>query len=75
MLLSFDPEIYEIVGLSLRVSLTSVIISTCLGIPIGVIIGPIIFRKTDLIRLIYTPMSLPVIAGLVAFRSLCERDL
>ena len=39
MLLSFDPEIYEIVGLSLRVSLTSVIISTCLGIPIGVIIG------------------------------------
>ncbi|NLT47624.1 MAG: ABC transporter permease [Clostridiales bacterium] len=69
MLLSFDPEIYEIVGLSLRVSLSSVIISTCLGVPIGVLLGLYDFPgKRALIRTIYTLMSLPpVIAGLVVF--------
>ncbi len=69
MLLSFDPEIYEIVGLSLRVSLSAVIISSIAGVPIGVLLGLYNFPgKRIVIRLIYTLMSLPpVIAGLVVF--------
>lgn len=69
MLLSFDPEIYEIVGLSLTVSLSAVAISTCLGVPLGVLIGLYNFKgKHIVIRIIYTLMSLPpVIAGLVVF--------
>ncbi|MDD4583969.1 MAG: ABC transporter permease [Eubacteriales bacterium] len=69
MLLTLDPEIYEIVGLSLQVSLSSVIIATCLGIPFGVLIGLFNFiGKRIIIRLTYTLMSLPpVIAGLVVF--------
>ncbi|GAB1477287.1 ABC transporter permease [Bacillota bacterium] len=69
MLMSFDPEIYEIVGLSLRVSLSSVVISTLGGVPLGVVIGLHNFPgKKAVIRLIYTLMSLPpVIAGLVVF--------
>jgi tungstate transport system permease protein len=69
MLLSFDPEIYQIVGLSLQVSLSSVIISSLAGVPFGILIGLYNFYgKKILIRLIYTMMSLPpVIAGLVVF--------
>ncbi len=69
MLFVFDPEIYEIVGLSLRVSLSSVFISTCIGVPVGVLYGLYNFvGKRVLIRMTYTLMSLPpVIAGLVVF--------
>lgn len=69
MLISFDTEIYEIIGLSLVVSLTAVAVSACLGIPLGVTIGLYNFRlKHIVIRIIYTLMSLPpVIAGLIVF--------
>lgn len=69
MLLAFDPEIYEIVGLSLQVSLSSVVIATVFGVPLGVLLGLYDFPgKRIVIRLIYTLMSLPpVIAGLVVF--------
>lgn len=69
LLFSGDAELYEIVGLSLTVSLSSVIISSCLGIPIGVLIGTHNFPfKNALLRVIYTLMSLPpVIAGLAVF--------
>lgn len=69
MILSGNPELYGIVGLSLAVSLSSVTISTCMGVPLGVLIGTHQFPfKNALIRIIYTFMSLPpVIAGLVVF--------
>ena len=69
MLMVFDPEIYEIVGLSLRVSLSAVLFSSCIGIPLGVLYGLYDFiGKRLLIRVTYTLMSLPpVIAGLVVF--------
>ncbi len=70
-----DAEIFEIVGLSLYVSFTSVIISTCIGIPLGIIIGTYKFRGRGIIvRFIYTFMSLPpVIAGLTVFLILMRR--
>ena len=69
MLVNGNPEIYEIVGLSLAVSISSVIISTIVGVPLGSMIGTHNFPfKNALLRLIYTFMSLPpVIAGLVVF--------
>ena len=69
MILSGNPELYGIVGLSLAVSLSSVTISTCMGVPLGVLIGTHQFPfKNALTRIIYTFMSLPpVIAGLVVF--------
>ena len=39
LLISGDAELYGIVGLSLMVSLSSVVISTCLGVPLGALIG------------------------------------
>lgn len=69
MIFSGDRELYEIVGLSLYISLWSVAISTILGVPLGIIIGTHRFPlKNMLIRIIYTLMSLPpVIAGLIVF--------
>lgn len=70
-----DEEIFEIVGLSLYVSFSSVIISAIIGIPLGTLIGMHDFRLKGLVvRLIYTFMSLPpVIAGLTVFLVLMRR--
>ncbi|WP_328156703.1 ABC transporter permease [Cytobacillus praedii] len=66
MLISGDPEIFEITWLTLKVSLTAVLVSTFIGIPAGVILGLISFpgRRFVLI-LINIGMGLPpVVAGL-----------
>ena len=75
LILSGDPEIYGIIGLSLFVSFSSVTISTCLGMPVGILLGTHSFRgKGVLLRIIYTFMSLPpVIAGLTVFLILMRR--
>lgn len=69
LLITFDPELYEIVGLSLFVSLTAVLLSAVIGIPLGVLVGLSAFPgKRLFIRFTYTMMSLPpVIAGLFVF--------
>lgn len=75
LLITGDPELYGIVGLSLAVSLSSVIISTCFGVPLGALIGTHNFPfKNALLRIIYTFMSMPpVIAGLVVFLLIMRR--
>lgn len=69
ILLSFDQEVFEIILLSLYVSLTSTFISSMIGIPAGITIGIKQFKlRKVIVRLIYTMMSLPpVIVGLVVF--------
>lgn len=75
LILMGDTEIFEIIGLSLYVSFSSVLISTCMGIPLGIILGTHNFRgKGIIIRITYTFMSLPpVIAGLTVFLILMRR--
>lgn len=75
LLVSGNAELYEIVGLSLIVSVSSVIVSACFGIPFGALIGTHNFPlKNALLRIIYTFMSLPpVIAGLVVFLIIMRR--
>lgn len=75
LLITGDAGLYEIVGLSLFVSLSAVVISTILGVPCGAAIGTHNFPlKNALLRIIYTFMSLPpVIAGLVVFLLIMRR--
>ena len=75
LIFSLDPEMAEIVGLSLFVSGLSVIIATCIGIPLGVLLGIHRFRgKGIILRIIYTFMSMPpVICGLFVFLILMRR--
>lgn len=75
LIFSGDAEIFGIVGLSLYVSGISVLISTVIGIPLGILLGISRFRgKGIIVRIIYTLMSLPpVIAGLAVFLILMRR--
>ena len=51
LLISGDPEIYQIVGLSLYVSFSSTIYSTVLGVPLGILLGIKEFRGKRIVSL------------------------
>ena len=69
LIVSFDPELYGIVGRSFLVSLCATCLAALIAVPLGAWLGHVDFRgKTMLGRLLYTLMSLPtVILGLVVF--------
>ena len=67
LLLSGDPEVWQIIRLSLRVSLTATAIALVLGIPIGAAVALARFPGRALVvGAVYTGMGLPpIVAGLV----------
>ncbi|GAM14319.1 ABC transporter permease [Mesobacillus selenatarsenatis] len=66
MILSGDPEILEITLLTLKVSITAVLISTLIGIPVGMFLGLARFPgRKFILAIINIGMGLPpVVAGL-----------
>ncbi len=69
LIISFDPEIYGIIKLTLLVTFSSTFLSAMLAVPLGVLMGSGNFtgRKT-LIRITNTLMGLPpVVAGLIVY--------
>ncbi|WP_156943725.1 ABC transporter permease [Alkaliphilus transvaalensis] len=75
LLFSLDKEVYEVIILSLYVSLTSTLLSGLVAVPCGIIIGTKQFPfKKPLVRFIYTMMSLPpVIVGLIVYLFISRR--
>lgn len=69
LLFGENPELREIIGVTLRMSFFSTAISSLLGIPLGVWIGSNEFRSKQLVkRITNTLMGLPpVVAGLIVF--------
>ncbi|MHB8172698.1 MAG: ABC transporter permease [Thermincolia bacterium] len=69
MLLSGDKDLYEIIFLSLKVSLLAVVIGMLLGIPFGAFLGLVRFPGRGLVvAVVYTLMGLPpVLAGLLIY--------
>lgn len=69
LVLSFDTDLMEIVGLSLRVSLSAVVIATLLGLPIGAALAVYRFPgRKGLVILINVLMGLPpVVVGLLVY--------
>lgn len=69
LIFSFDPEIYGIILLTLKVTLLSSGIAALLGVPAGIIVGSRnFFGKGLIVRLVHTFMGLPpVVAGLVTY--------
>jgi tungstate transport system permease protein len=66
MIISGDPEIGKITLLTLRVSMTAILISTILGIPLGVILGLVKFPGRKIV-LVFVNIGMglpPVVAGL-----------
>jgi len=69
LILAFDPALLQIVFLSLRVSITAIIVATLLGVPLGTILGLKPEKRTRLLnKLIFTIMGMPpVVAGLIIY--------
>ena len=69
LIAGFDPDLVEIIGLSLRVSLTAVLIAAVIGLPVGAAVA--LFRfpgRPVLVVLINALMGLPpVVVGLIVY--------
>jgi len=69
---SFDPDLAEIVRLSLKVSLSAVLFSALIGLPLGAILATSRFRgRNVLIIIVNALMGLPpVVVGLLVYLAL-----
>ena len=69
LLAGFDAELAQVVGLSLQVSLTAVVIATLIGLPLGAAIAVERFSgRQALIVLLNALMGLPpVVVGLLVY--------
>lgn len=75
LIFSGDPEVYQVIGLSLVVSFTSVLLASFIGIPLGIYLGLKKFKGKKLFGLIIsTFMGIPpVVLGLMVFLFLARR--
>ena len=69
LIVGLDPQFLQIVGLSLRVTLTAVLLAALIGLPLGALLAVARFPgRSALIVLVNALMGLPpVVAGLVVF--------
>ena len=69
LLSSMDKELFQILGVTLRMSFFSTTISCLIGMPLGALIGKGSFRgKKAIKRILHTLMGLPpVVAGLLVY--------
>ena len=69
LIASFDRDVYEVVFLSLKVSLISTLLSSFAGIPLGFLIAAYEFRgRNSVITVFNTLMALPtVVVGLFVY--------
>lgn len=69
LVLSGDPDLIEIVALSLQVSLTATVVALILGLPVGALLAIARFRGRDLVLvLVNALMGLPpVVVGLLVY--------
>ncbi len=74
---SLDPELFEIIGVSLKVSSTSTLIASLVGIPAGFLITFREFRgKALLITVLNTLLALPtVVVGLFVYAFISRRGI
>ncbi len=72
---SADPELVQIVGLSLKVSISSTLVAGCLGVPLGFVVGFNEFRlKRAVITVLNTLLALPtVVIGLFVYTLISRR--
>jgi len=77
LLISFDPELISIVSVSLKVSLTSTLIASIVGIPVAFFISTkeIPFKKI-IITLLNTSLALPtVVIGLFVYALISRKGI
>ena len=69
LILTWDPDLIEIIGLSLRVTLTAVAAACIIGLPLGAVVGAFSFPgRTAVAVVLNALMGLPpVVVGLVVY--------
>ena len=69
LILAWDPDLIEIIGLSLRVTLTAVALACVIGLPLGALVGAFSFPgRTAATIVLNALMGLPpVVVGLVVY--------
>ena len=69
LIMAWDSDLIEIIGLSLRVTLTAVAISCVIGLPLGALVGAFSFPgRTAVTVVLNALMGLPpVVVGLIAY--------
>lgn len=77
LLISGDPELFEIVGVSLTVSTFSTMIAACVGLPCGFVVAFKTFPgKRLVITVLNTLLALPtVVIGLVVYSFISRRGI
>ncbi len=77
LIVSFDPELYAVIWLSLLVSLAAVAVAGVLGITLGVAVGMNRFRGKGLVvSFLNTMMGVPpVVVGLIVFLLLARQGV
>lgn len=77
LLLSFDRELFEIVGVSLNVSFFSTLFASVLGVPAGFLVAFNTFRgKRFVLTCLNTLLALPtVVIGLVVYSLISRRGI
>ena len=77
LLISLDPDVYFIIWVSLKVSLSSTLIASAMGIPAGFMIAFREFRvKRAVITVLNSLMSLPtVVVGLTVYAFISRKGL
>lgn len=69
LILAWDPDLMEIIALSLRVTLTAVILACLIGLPLGAVVGAFRFPGRTVATLVLNAlMGLPpVVVGLMVY--------
>ncbi len=77
LITSLDPELLNVVSVSLRVSLSSTLIASAAGIPLGFLIATSRFRgKRVIITILNTLLALPtVVIGLLVYTLISRRGM
>ena len=72
LILTWDPDLIEIIGLSLRVTLTAVAIACLIGLPLGALVGAFSFPGRTVANVVLNAlMGLPpVVVGLAVYLAL-----
>jgi tungstate transport system permease protein len=72
LIIGMDADLLEIIGLSLRVTLTAVVIACLIGLPLGAVVGAFHFRgRTGVTLVLNALMGLPpVVVGLLVYMTL-----
>ncbi|MGC6474971.1 MAG: ABC transporter permease [Candidatus Puniceispirillaceae bacterium] len=77
LIVQLDADLMEIIGLSLRVSLTALLIACVIGLPLGAVMGTRDFLLKNALRAVFNALMgvPPVVVGLIVYLHLSRSGL